>query len=156
MPANANNKSANQRFTAWLNQGLKRQNWSARRVAQMGLLIALGVVVAALYLVQSSQIVTSTRQVQQLREELAELQQANADLGDEDQYHDHARAAAAARRNAGLCLHRQPAGLSPCRICPRTIRRRSKTSMSRALVASRRYPAESRRWTHFAAVLTSS
>ena len=57
MPTNPNNKSANQRFTAWLNQGLKRQNWSARRVAQMGLLIALGVVVAALYLVQSSQIV---------------------------------------------------------------------------------------------------
>ena len=80
MPANANNKSANQRFTAWLNQGLKRQNWSTRRVAQMGLLIALGVVVAALYLVQSSQIVTSTRQVQLLREDLAELQQANADL----------------------------------------------------------------------------
>src|SRR5512145_424390 len=80
MPANSHSKSANQRFTAWLNQGLKRQNWSARRVAQMGLLIALGVVVAALYLVQSSQIVTSTRQVQLLREELAELQQANADL----------------------------------------------------------------------------
>ena len=80
MPANPNNKSANQRFTAWLNQGLKRQNWSARRVAQMGLLIALGVVVAALYLVQSSQIVTSTRQVQQLRDELTQLQQANADL----------------------------------------------------------------------------
>jgi len=80
MPANANNNSANQRFTAWLNQGLKRQNWSARRVAQMGLLLALGVVVAALYLVQSSQIVTSTRQVQVLREDLAKLQQANADL----------------------------------------------------------------------------
>lgn len=80
MPANPNNKSANQRFAAWLNQGLKRQHWSTRRVAQMGLLIALGVVVAALYLVQSSQIVTSTRQVQQLREELAQLQQANADL----------------------------------------------------------------------------
>ena len=80
MPANPKNKSANQRFTAWLNQGLKRQNWSARRVAQMGLLIALGVVVAALYLVQSSQIVTSTRQVQLLREELVQVQQANADL----------------------------------------------------------------------------
>ncbi len=80
MPTNPNNKTANQRFTAWLNQGLKRQNWSARRVAQMGLLIALGVVVAALYLVQSSQIVTSTRQVQQLREELAQLQQTDADL----------------------------------------------------------------------------
>ena len=80
MPANLHKKSANQRFAAWLNQGLKRQNWSTRRVAQMGLLIALGVVVAALYLVQSSQIVTSTRQVQQLRDELVELQQANADL----------------------------------------------------------------------------
>ena len=80
MPSNTNNKSANQRFTAWLNQGLKRQNWSGRRVAQMGLLLALGVVVAALYLVQSSQIVTSTRQVQLLREDLAQLQQANADL----------------------------------------------------------------------------
>jgi cell division protein FtsB len=79
MPANTN-KSANQRFTAWLNQGLKRQNWSARRIAQMGLLLALGVVVAALYLVQSSQIVTSTRQVEMLREDLAKLQQANADL----------------------------------------------------------------------------
>jgi hypothetical protein len=80
MPANANNKSANQRFTAWLNQGLKRQNWSVRRIVQMALLLALGVVVAALYLVQSSQIVTSTRQVQVLREDLAKLQQANADL----------------------------------------------------------------------------
>ena len=80
MPVNPNKKSANQRFSAWLNQGLKRQNWSARRVAQMGLLITLGVVVAALYLVQSSQIVTSTRQVQLLRDELADLQQANGDL----------------------------------------------------------------------------
>src|SRR5512143_3448641 len=80
MPANLHKKSANQRLSAWLNQGLKRQNWSTRRVAQMGLLITLGVVVAALYLVQSSQIVTSTRQVQLLREELAELQQANGDL----------------------------------------------------------------------------
>ncbi len=80
MPANPNNKSADQRFAAWLNQGLKRQNWSARRVAQMGLLVALGVIVAALYLVQSSQIVTSTRQVQLLRDELAQVQQANADL----------------------------------------------------------------------------
>ncbi len=46
----------------------------------MALLIALGVVVAGLYLVQSSQIVTSTRQVQLLREALAELRQSNADL----------------------------------------------------------------------------
>ncbi len=80
MPAKTNNKSANQRFATWLNQGLKRQNWSVRRVAQMGLLLALGVVVAALYLVQSSQVVASTRQVQLLRDELSQLQQADADL----------------------------------------------------------------------------
>ena len=80
MPANSKSKSANQRLAAWINQGLKRQHWSARRVAQMALLLALGVMVAALYLVQSSQIVTSTRQVQLLREELADLQRANADL----------------------------------------------------------------------------
>ncbi len=80
MPANPKNKSANQRLAAWINQGLKRQHWSARRVTQMALLIALGVMVAALYLVQSSQIVTSTRQVQLLREELADLQRENADL----------------------------------------------------------------------------
>jgi hypothetical protein len=80
MPAKPKNKSANQRLAAWINQGLKRQHWSARRVTQMALLIALGVMVAALYLVQSSQIVTSTRQVQLLREELADLQRENADL----------------------------------------------------------------------------
>ena len=80
MPANSKNKSANERLAAWINQGLKRPNWSARRVSQMALLIALGVTVATLYLVQSSQIVTSTRQVQLLRGELADLQRENADL----------------------------------------------------------------------------
>ncbi len=80
MPANPKNKSANQRFAAWISQGVKRPHWSARRVAQMGLLIALGVMVAALYLVQSSQIVTSTRQVQLLREDLADVQRDNANL----------------------------------------------------------------------------
>jgi len=64
----------------WINQGLKRSNWTAARVAQLGVLIALGVTVAALYLMQSSQIVTSTRSVEQLRETLARLQQDNAEL----------------------------------------------------------------------------
>jgi len=80
MPANPKNKSANQRLAAWINQGLKRQHWSARRVTQMALLLTLGVMVAALYLVQSSQIVTSTRHVQLLREELGAVQRENADL----------------------------------------------------------------------------
>ena len=133
MPANPNNKSANQRFTAWMNQGLKRQNWSARRVAQMGLLIALGVVVAALYLVQSSQIVTSTRQVQLLRDELAELQQANADLAMKISVMT-TRAQLQQRADiVGLCLHRQLAVCRGAACCPRTIRRRLKTSIPPAL-----------------------
>ena len=81
MPANSKNKSANERLAAWINQGLKRPNWSARRVSQMALLIALGVMVATLYLVQSSQIVTSTRQVQLLREELAPPQPTHRGVG---------------------------------------------------------------------------
>ena len=80
MPSNPNTKSTNRRLTDWINQGLKRSNWSARRIAQVGLLIAIGVIVAALYLMQSSQIVTSTRQVQLLREELAQLRRENADM----------------------------------------------------------------------------
>lgn len=80
MPARPKPAADNRRWVAWLNQGLKRQNWSARRVAQMALLIALGVIVATLYLTQSSQIVASTRQVQALRDQLAELRQENADL----------------------------------------------------------------------------
>ena len=80
MPSTPKTKSTNRRLTDWINQGLKRSNWSARRIAQVGLLIAIGVIVAGLYLMQSSQIVTSTRQVQLLRDELAQLQQENADL----------------------------------------------------------------------------
>lgn len=80
MPTRPTLHQGNQRLMAWLNQGLKRQNWSARRVTQMALLLALGVLVAALYLAQSSQLVASTRQVQALRDELAQLQQSNADL----------------------------------------------------------------------------
>ena len=109
MPANPKNKSANQRLTAWINQGLKRQHWSARRVTQMALLMALGVMVAALYLVQSSQIVTSTRQVQLLREELADLQRENADLAMKISTELHARPAAAARDRVGLCADRKRA-----------------------------------------------
>lgn len=80
MPARPTSAAGRRRWVAWLNQGLKRPSWSARRVAQMALLIALGVIVATLYLTQSSQIVASTRHVQALRDGLAELQQENADL----------------------------------------------------------------------------
>ena len=80
MPPTRPTQSGNRRFVEWINQGLKRSNWTAARVAQVGVLIALGVTVAALYLLQSSQIVTSTRYVEQLRETLARTQQENAEL----------------------------------------------------------------------------
>ncbi len=80
MPLIQRSKTKNQRFVEWINQGLKRSNWTAARVAQVGVLIALGVAVAGLYLLQSSQIVTSTRYVEQLREQLAHGQQENAEL----------------------------------------------------------------------------
>src|SRR5574341_2069356 len=80
MPSKRPAKAGNQRLMEWINQGLKRSNWSAARVAQVGVLIALGVAVAALYLMQSSQIVTSTRYVEQLRTQLARTQQENAEL----------------------------------------------------------------------------
>ncbi len=80
MPSTRSSPSGNRRFVEWINQGLKRSNWTAARVAQVGVLIALGVAVAALYLVQSSQIVTSTRYVEQLREQLVRIQQDNSEL----------------------------------------------------------------------------
>ncbi len=80
MPQQQKARIRNQKFVEWINQGLKRSNWTAARVAQVGVLIALGVAVAALYLLQSSQIVTSTRYVEQLREKLTSIQQENAEL----------------------------------------------------------------------------
>lgn len=80
MPQQQKARISNQKFVEWINQGLKRSNWTAARVAQVGVLIALGVAVAALYLLQSSQIVTSTRYVEQLREKLTGIQQENAEM----------------------------------------------------------------------------
>ncbi len=80
MPPQRPKSASNPRLMRWINQGLKRSNWTAARVAQLGILIALGVTVAALYLLQSSQIITSTRSVEQLRETLATMQQDDAEL----------------------------------------------------------------------------
>ena len=73
-------KSRNQKFSDWVNQGLKKARWPVSRVARLGLLIGIAAAVAVLYLLQSSQIVTTTRHVQTLREELSQLQQDNAEL----------------------------------------------------------------------------
>jgi cell division protein FtsL len=72
--------SQNQTFSDWVNQGLKHARWPISRVLQMGVLIAICAAVAVLYLVQSSQIVTTTRHVDSLREQLATLQRENAEL----------------------------------------------------------------------------
>ena len=73
-------RTKNNRFTDWANQGLKMAHWPVSRVARLGLLIGIGVAIAALYLLQSSEIVTASRHVQALRSELAQLRHANADL----------------------------------------------------------------------------
>lgn len=80
MPRNQTSKRRNNAWTSWVNQGLKPSNWSAQRVARLGLLIGLALAVAALYLLQSAEIVTASRRVQGLRETLWQLQQDNAEL----------------------------------------------------------------------------
>lgn len=83
MPRNQTSKRRNNAWTNWVNQGLKPSNWSAQRVARLGLLIGLALAVAALYLLQSAEIVTASRRVQGLRETLWQLQQDNAELAND-------------------------------------------------------------------------
>ena len=77
---NQRSKTKNQKFSEWVNQGLKKARWPASRVAQLGLLICIAGAVAVLYLVQSSQIGTATRHLNDLRDDLARLQKNNANL----------------------------------------------------------------------------
>lgn len=80
MPRKQTSKRRDNAWANWVNQGLRPSQWSASRVARLGLLIGLALAVAALYLLQSSEIVTASRRVQTLREELWQLQQDNAEL----------------------------------------------------------------------------
>ena len=80
MPRKQTSKRRDNAWVNWVNQGLRPSQWSARRVARIGLLIGLALAVAALYLLQSSEIVTASRRVQTLRDELWQLQQDNAEL----------------------------------------------------------------------------
>ena len=73
-------KTKKRTFSDWVNQGLKKARWPISRVARIGLLIAIAAAVSVLYLVQSSQIVTTTRHVEELRAQLAQLQRENAEL----------------------------------------------------------------------------
>ncbi len=80
MPRKQTSKRRDNAWVNWVNQGLRPSQWSARRVARIGLLIGLALAVAALYLLQSSEIVTASRRVQTLRDEVWQLQQDNAEL----------------------------------------------------------------------------
>jgi hypothetical protein len=71
-------KSANGKLSEWIDQGLKKAHWSPSRLMRVGLIIVICAAFAVLYLVQSSQIVTAARQVQNLRDELTQWQQDNA------------------------------------------------------------------------------
>jgi outer membrane murein-binding lipoprotein Lpp len=70
----------NRQWVEWVDQGLKRAHWPASRATQIGLLMAIALAVAALYLMQSSEIVTTSRRVQDLRDQVAQLRQANEQL----------------------------------------------------------------------------
>lgn len=66
------------RLTEWIDHGLKYARWPASRAARVALLVALGLLLVGVYLVQSSQIVTSSRHVETLRRDLDELRRENA------------------------------------------------------------------------------
>ncbi len=73
-------KNRNPKLTEWVNHGLRPGAWAAGRSVQIGVLIGIALAVAALYLLQSSEIVTATRRLQALRNELTAQQLENAGL----------------------------------------------------------------------------
>jgi cell division protein FtsL len=73
-------KSANEKISEWVDQGLKKVRWSLSFVTRVALIIVIVAAFAVLYLVQSSQLVTSVRHLQQLQSDLIQLQQDNAQL----------------------------------------------------------------------------
>ena len=66
------------RLTEWIDHGLKYARWPASRAARMAVLVSLGLMLVGVYLVQSSQIVTSSRHVETLRRDLDTLRRENA------------------------------------------------------------------------------
>lgn len=70
----------NRKLSEWVDQGLKKVRWSLSFVVRVALIIVIVAAFGVLYLVQSSQLVTTARHVQQLRDDLVQLQQDNAQL----------------------------------------------------------------------------
>ncbi len=75
-----NQKSSNKKLSEWVNQGLKQAHWSMSFLMRVALMMVIIAAFAILYLVQSSQLVTMSRQVAQLQADLVQLQQDNAQL----------------------------------------------------------------------------
>jgi cell division protein FtsB len=72
--------SSTDKFNNLDNQGLKKSRWPVSWIARLSLLIIFFAAFAVLYLVQSSQLVTMSRHVDQLHADLVQLQQDNAQL----------------------------------------------------------------------------
>lgn len=68
------------RIGVWIDHGLKNARWPVDRARQMILLVVLAALIAGAYLLQSSQIVTTSRHVETLREELDGLRRHNSQL----------------------------------------------------------------------------
>ena len=66
------------RLTEWIDHGLKYARWPPSRAARIALLVALGLSLVGVYLVQSSHIVTASRHVETLRRDLMILRRENA------------------------------------------------------------------------------
>jgi hypothetical protein len=66
------------RISVWIDHGLKHARWPVDRARQMILLVVLAALIAGAYLLQSSQIVTTSRHVESLGEELDGLRRRNA------------------------------------------------------------------------------
>lgn len=66
------------RLSVWIDHGLRAARWPASRAARLALLLALGVSILGIYLVQSGQIVAANRHVETLRNDLLTLRRQNA------------------------------------------------------------------------------
>jgi len=66
------------RLTEWIDHGLKRARWPASRAARIAVFLSLALLVADVYLVQSSQIATTNRRAEAMRRALTELRRENA------------------------------------------------------------------------------
>jgi hypothetical protein len=66
------------RLTEWIDHGLKRARWPVSRAARIAAFLSLALLLAGVYLVQSSQIATTNRRAEAMRRELTELRRENA------------------------------------------------------------------------------